>query len=150
MNWNNGNPALRADVEERQSIALRPYEVNPDLLEEHVGQEDSFLSGGYGTRQVSGLLQNAVDALTSSKSAGTIEFRVADGALWFRRSQGTSPLCRAPHVQPNSYHQMVGRGLRGPKNGGNEICLIVNVADTFEEFGEELAFTEFSYLWEGK
>ena len=45
---------------------------------------------------------------------------------------------------------MVGRGLRGPKNGGKEICLIVNVADTFEEFGEELAFTEFNYLWEGK
>ena len=55
-----------------------------------------------------------------------------------------------PTFSPNSYHQMFGRGLRGPKNGGKEICLIVKVADTFEEFGEELAFTEFNYLWEGK
>ena len=43
---------------------------------------------------------------------------------------------------------MIGRGLRGPEIGGKERCLIVNVADTLEEFGEELAFTEFNYLWE--
>ena len=42
---------------------------------------------------------------------------------------------------------MIGRGLRGPKNGGTERCLIVNMADTFEQFGEDLAFTEFDYLW---
>ena len=53
-----------------------------------------------------------------------------------------------PTFSPNRYHQMIGRGLRGPKNGGKERCLIVNVADTFEEFGEQLAFTEFNYLWE--
>jgi len=55
-----------------------------------------------------------------------------------------------PTFSPNRYHQMVGRGLRGPKNGGTERCLIVNVADTFDEFGETLAFTEFNYLWEGR
>lgn len=52
-----------------------------------------------------------------------------------------------PTFSPNRYHQMIGRGLRGPKNGGTERCLIVNMADTFEQFGEDLAFTEFDYLW---
>jgi hypothetical protein len=42
---------------------------------------------------------------------------------------------------------MVGRGLRGPANGGKEQCLIVNVQDTFEAFGEALAYREFEYLW---
>lgn len=53
-----------------------------------------------------------------------------------------------PTYSPNRYHQMVGRALRGPANGGTDRCLIVNVADTFAEFGEELAFTAFHDLWE--
>jgi superfamily II DNA or RNA helicase len=53
-----------------------------------------------------------------------------------------------PTFSPNAYIQMVGRGLRGPANGGKAECLIVNVADTFDEFGETLAFREFDYLWD--
>lgn len=52
-----------------------------------------------------------------------------------------------PTFAPNAYIQMVGRGLRGPANGGKEECLIVNVQDTFEAFGEDLAYREFDYLW---
>jgi len=52
-----------------------------------------------------------------------------------------------PTFSPNRYHQMIGRGLRGPENGGKERCLIVNIVDTFDEFGDSLAFTEFNYLW---
>jgi len=55
-----------------------------------------------------------------------------------------------PTFSPNRYIQMVGRGLRGPANGGTERCLIVNVADTFEQFGEQLAYNEFDYLWSKK
>ncbi|GEA87262.1 hypothetical protein Q760_10300 [Cellulomonas cellasea DSM 20118] len=55
-----------------------------------------------------------------------------------------------PTFSPNRYVQMVGRGLRGPKNGGTEECLIVNVVDTFEQFDRELAYTEFDYLWTKK
>jgi hypothetical protein len=43
---------------------------------------------------------------------------------------------------------MVGRGLRGPKNGGSEECLIVNVADNVINFADKLAFYEFDHLWE--
>ncbi|MCZ2849137.1 DEAD/DEAH box helicase [Modestobacter sp. VKM Ac-2978] len=52
-----------------------------------------------------------------------------------------------PTFSPNAYIQMVGRGLRGPANGGKEECRIVNVADTFDQFGDKLAYKEFDYLW---
>lgn len=52
-----------------------------------------------------------------------------------------------PTFSPNAYIQMVGRGLRGPENGGKEECLVVNVEDTFQAFGETLAYKEFDYLW---
>ena len=75
-------PALQEYIEERQATALRTYENDPDLLLEHVRQEDSFRAGGYGTRQISELLQNAVDALGADGGPGMVEFRLADGALY--------------------------------------------------------------------
>jgi hypothetical protein len=42
---------------------------------------------------------------------------------------------------------MIGRGLRGPRNGGKSECLIVNVKDNFYQYKEQLAFNEFEYLW---
>ncbi|MGV9673356.1 DEAD/DEAH box helicase [Gordonia sp. NPDC003504] len=38
------------------------------------------------------------------------------------------------------YMQMVGRGLRGPLNGGTEDVLIVNVLDNIVEFGDSIVF----------
>ncbi|RUQ06220.1 DEAD/DEAH box helicase [Microbacterium sp. HSID17254] len=76
------DPALQDHISERQSRALRVYEEDHDLLVEHVRQEDSFKSGGYGTRQIPELLQNAVDALAAGGSPGMVEFRLADGALY--------------------------------------------------------------------
>lgn len=52
-----------------------------------------------------------------------------------------------PTFSPNLYQQMIGRGLRGPLNGGKEECLIVNVADNVRQYGEDLAFRQFEYLW---
>lgn len=76
------DPALQDHISERQSKALRVYEEDHDLLVEHVRQEDSFKSGGYGTRQIPELLQNAVDALAAGGAPGMVEFRLADGALY--------------------------------------------------------------------
>ena len=45
---------------------------------------------------------------------------------------------------------MIGRGLRGPANGGSDEVLIVNIRDNLENFGESLAYTEFAYLWDGQ
>ncbi|MGP5689357.1 DEAD/DEAH box helicase family protein [Glutamicibacter ardleyensis] len=55
-------------------------------------------------------------------------------------------MCR-PTFSPNKYIQMVGRGLRGIANGGSKEVLIVNIKDNLEQFGTELAYTEFNYLW---
>ena len=53
-----------------------------------------------------------------------------------------------PTYSPNLYQQMIGRGLRGPVNGGTEECLIVNVEDNVVQYGEQLAFREFEHLWQ--
>ncbi len=55
-----------------------------------------------------------------------------------------------PTFSPNVYQQMVGRGLRGPLNGGNPEVLIVNVADNITNYGETLAFHHFEHLWTGR
>jgi superfamily II DNA or RNA helicase len=52
-----------------------------------------------------------------------------------------------PVYSPNLYQQIVGRGLRGPLNGGKERCTIVNVEDNVHKFGEALAFRGFEHLW---
>ena len=52
-----------------------------------------------------------------------------------------------PVYSPNLYFQMIGRGLRGVKNGGNDQCLILNVEDNIENFEQKLAFTELDWLW---
>ena len=52
-----------------------------------------------------------------------------------------------PVYSPNLYFQMVGRGLRGVENGGNERCLVLNVKDNIRNFGQDLAFTELDWLW---
>lgn len=68
-------------------------------------------------------------------------------------SQGfDAPATRAvliarPVYSANAYQQMVGRGLRGVKNGGKDSCLILDVKDNITNFDNRLAFTEFEYLW---
>jgi superfamily II DNA or RNA helicase len=52
-----------------------------------------------------------------------------------------------PTFSPNLYQQMIGRGLRGPRNGGSDEVLIVNVRDNLSAYGEMLAFHHFEYLW---
>ena len=52
-----------------------------------------------------------------------------------------------PVYSPNLYFQMVGRGLRGPLNGGDDRCLVLNVLDNIENFDRQLAFSELESLW---
>lgn len=53
-----------------------------------------------------------------------------------------------PVYGPNLYFQMIGRGLRGPKNGGNERCLVLDVQDNIETFDRALAFSQLDWLWD--
>lgn len=61
-------------------------------------------------------------------------------------SQGfDAPMTQAVYItRPTSsevrYQQMVGRGLRGPENGGSEEVLIVNVLDNLVEFGDSIVY----------
>ena len=52
-----------------------------------------------------------------------------------------------PVYSPNLYFQMIGRGMRGTKNGGNDRCLILNVRDNILNFNKALAFAELDWLW---
>ena len=52
-----------------------------------------------------------------------------------------------PVYSPNLYFQMIGRGLRGPMNGGGERCLILDVRDNIRSFDRALAFSELDWLW---
>ena len=52
-----------------------------------------------------------------------------------------------PVYSPNLYFQMIGRGLRGEKNGGNDRCLILNVEDNIVNFEGKLAFSDLDWLW---
>ena len=52
-----------------------------------------------------------------------------------------------PVYSPNLYFQMIGRGLRGVANGGNDRCLILNVQDNIANFKRALAFSELDWLW---
>ena len=54
-----------------------------------------------------------------------------------------------PVYSANMYQQMVGRGLRGTRNGGKDECLILDVKDNIINFDNQLAFNEFEYLWNG-
>lgn len=45
------------------------------------------------------------------------------------------------------YQQMIGRGLRGPLNGGKDTCLLINVSDNVSQYGRQLAFRHFEHLW---
>ena len=52
-----------------------------------------------------------------------------------------------PVYSPNLYFQMIGRGLRGPKNGGDDRCLILDVRDNIKNFDRKLAFSDLEWLW---
>ena len=52
-----------------------------------------------------------------------------------------------PVYSPNLYFQMIGRGLRGPRNGGTDRCLIINVQDNIDNFERRLAFSDLDWLW---
>lgn len=46
------------------------------------------------------------------------------------------------------YSQMIGRGLRGPKMGGNSECLLVDIKDNLDKYsGEAEAFESFHKYW---
>ncbi|MFJ5921251.1 DEAD/DEAH box helicase [Kitasatospora sp. NPDC092948] len=108
-----------------------------------------------------GISASSVDATTSDndRRARVREFR--DGRVRVLTNYGVltqgfdAPATRAvvvarPVYSPNVYQQMIGRGLRGPRNGGKDTCLILNVRDNIRNFDTALAFTRFEHLWSNR
>lgn len=54
-----------------------------------------------------------------------------------------------PVFSPSLYMQMVGRGLRGPLNGGKSVCRILTVQDNLDRFSNELAHHYFERWYAG-
>jgi superfamily II DNA or RNA helicase len=51
-----------------------------------------------------------------------------------------------PTASPVLYEQMIGRGMRGPRFGGTEECLVIDVADNIR-FGGQMAFRRYDQYW---
>ena len=107
-------------------------------------------ANGVTARAVSGRTETIVRRnIVEDFRAGRIAVLVNYGVF---REGFDAPKTRAiivarPVYSPNLYFQMIGRGLRGPLNGGNSHCLIVNVRDNIENFERQLAFAELDWLW---
>ena len=105
---------------------------------------------GVKSRAVSGSTERSVRRrIVEEYRTGEIQVLVNYGVF---REGFDAPRTRViivarPVYSPNLYFQMIGRGLRGPKNGGNDRCLIVNVRDNIENFDRELAFSGLDWLW---
>jgi superfamily II DNA or RNA helicase len=52
-----------------------------------------------------------------------------------------------PTFSKSLYLQMIGRGLRGPLNGGTDECLIVDIADNFVHMNIDAAYKEMGDWW---
>jgi DNA repair protein RadD len=52
-----------------------------------------------------------------------------------------------PTTSPVLYEQMIGRGMRGPKNGGTGSCLVIDAVDNIVRFRGELAYSRFEEYW---
>ena len=108
-------------------------------------------SGGVSARAVSADTDPSVRRrVVEQFRSGEIKVLVNYGIF---REGFDAPKTRAiivarPVYSPNLYFQMIGRGLRGVKNGGNDRCLILNVSDNIDNFQRSLAFSELDWLWD--
>lgn len=102
---------------------------------------------------LSGRPASSIDQDTSPDDRRTAIARFKKGELkvltnYAVLSQGfDAPRTDAVYItRPTSsevrYQQMVGRGLRGPENGGTEEVLIVNVIDNILEFGDSIVYQQ--------
>ena len=149
-----------AEDKERTRRIIEAYDTHikqdwPTLIfatsVEHAKTVAALLSArGVKSRAVSGETETATRRrVVEEFRSGGIKALVNYGVF---REGFDAPKTRAiivarPVYSPNLYFQMIGRGLRGVKNGGNDRCLILNVRDNIQNFGRDLAFSELDWLW---
>ena len=62
----------------------------------------------------------------------------------------THVIMARPTISQVLYEQMVGRGLRGPKFGGTEACVIVDCEDNYKANRPVLGYQRFREVWDRK
>jgi hypothetical protein len=70
--WPSPDVSLVAYVEEKRGKILQVYQIQPELIREHFGTEQSVLSSGYRYRQIFEVVQNAADAILEAAEAGLV------------------------------------------------------------------------------
>lgn len=80
--WGNPDRELVQWIDSHRQRATDAYKANPVLVEEHGRQEDAYRTGGYASRQVVELVQNAADAQSRSRRRGRIELLLRDDVLY--------------------------------------------------------------------
>ncbi len=105
---------------------------------------------GIRSRAVSGETETAtrrrvVEEFRSGKIKALVNYGVFREG--FDAPKTRAIIVARPVYSPNLYFQMIGRGLRGPLNGGDDRCLILNVQDNIENFDRSLAFSDLDWLW---
>lgn len=105
-----------------------------------------------------GIRSRAIDGMTEPTTRRRVVERFRSGEIKALVNYGVfregfdAPKTRAivvarPVYSPNLYFQMIGRGLRGPKHGGDKRCLVLNVQDNIKNWGRKLAFEGLDWLW---
>ncbi|WP_026252167.1 DEAD/DEAH box helicase [Streptomyces sp. PsTaAH-124] len=137
-----------------ESVAALPADW-PTLLFATSVDHAKYLSAMFNDR---GVPSAAVDSTTSAQDRRARIENFRSGRLRVLTNYGVltqgfdAPATRVvvvarPVYSTNVYQQMIGRGLRGPGNGGKDTCLILNVDDNIANFDTRLAFTQFEHLW---
>ena len=112
-----------------------------------------LISMGVKARAVSGSTDKAirrrvVEEFRREEIKVLVNYRVFQEGFDAPRTRAI--IVARPVYSPNLYFQMIGRGLRGTKNGGNDRCLIVNVKDNIDNFERKLAYSDLDWLWDVK
>jgi superfamily II DNA or RNA helicase len=65
----------------------------------------------------------------------------------FDAPQVTHVIMARPTVSQVMYEQMLGRGLRGPKFGGTENCVVVDCEDNYPGGRPDVGYEAFRRTW---
>ena len=158
---------LPQSVEDRIAYSAQRTRRILDAYKDHIGQDWPTLifaasvehaqtlaallnRDGIAARAVSGQTERAtrrrvVEAFRNGEIKALVNYAVFREG--FDAPKTRAIIVARPVYSPNLYFQMIGRGLRGPLNGGDERCLILNVRDNIEGFGQAVAFSDLDWLW---
>jgi DNA repair protein RadD len=94
----------------------------------------------------SGARASLVEGLRSGRLKALVNFGVL--STGFDAPNVSVVMITRPTTSIVLYSQMLGRGLRGQKMGGTDTCIVVDVRDNVDQFGElDSVYTHFDQYW---